>query len=147
MKNLYLIPTDKPSRLIKFKDETNLLLSSLPSIKGQGFNIYITNDEKIKEGDWYIKSNTNLPTKRIHLGNNLYKDDKKIVLTTDQDLIKDGVQSIENDFLKWFVNNPSCEYVEIESNYRVKSGTIEEHKQGVAGYEYYEYKIIISNLE
>jgi hypothetical protein len=33
------------------------------------------------------------------------------------------------------------------SNYRVKSGTIEEHKQGVAGYEYYEYKIIIPKKE
>jgi hypothetical protein len=45
MKNIHLIQTHKTSRLIKFKDETNLLLSSLPSIKGQGFNIYITNDE------------------------------------------------------------------------------------------------------
>jgi hypothetical protein len=72
---------------------------------------------------------------------------KKIVLTTDQDLIADGVQAIDDDFLEWFVKNPTCEYVEIESNYRVKSGTIEEHKQGVAGYEYYEYKIIIPQEE
>jgi hypothetical protein len=38
---------------------------------------------------------------------------QKIILTTDQDLIKDGVQAIDDVFLEWFVNNPSCEYVEI----------------------------------
>jgi hypothetical protein len=38
---------------------------------------------------------------------------KKIILTTDQDLINDGVQAIDDDFLQWFVNNPSCEEVEI----------------------------------
>jgi hypothetical protein len=30
---------------------------------------------------------------------------KKIILTTDLDLIKDGVQSIDNEFLEWFVKN------------------------------------------
>ena len=37
---------------------------------------------------------------------------KKIILTTDQDLIKDGVESIDDTFLEWFVKNPSCEFVE-----------------------------------
>jgi hypothetical protein len=39
---------------------------------------------------------------------------KKIILTTDQDLIKDNVQAIDDEFLKWFVKNPSCEEVGIE---------------------------------
>ena len=38
---------------------------------------------------------------------------KKIILTTDQDLIKDGVQAIDDEFLEWFVKNPSCEEVEV----------------------------------
>jgi hypothetical protein len=38
---------------------------------------------------------------------------KKIILTTDQYLITDGVQAIDDEFLEWFVNNPSCEFVEI----------------------------------
>jgi hypothetical protein len=38
---------------------------------------------------------------------------KKIILTTDQDLIKDGVQAIDDEFLEWFTNNPSCEEVEV----------------------------------
>ena len=37
---------------------------------------------------------------------------KKIILTTDKELIKDGVQAIDDDFLEWFVKNPSCEEVE-----------------------------------
>jgi hypothetical protein len=39
---------------------------------------------------------------------------KKIILTTDQDLIKDGVQAIDDEFLEWFVKNPSCEFVEVD---------------------------------
>jgi hypothetical protein len=35
-------------------------------------------------------------------------------MTTDQELIKDGVQPIDNEFLEWFVKNPSCESVEVE---------------------------------
>jgi hypothetical protein len=40
---------------------------------------------------------------------------KKIILTTDQDLIADGVQAIDDTFLEWFVKNPSCEKVEVDS--------------------------------
>lgn len=74
-----------------------------------GENIYITNDEEIKVND-YI-TNGYLVWK--------WKDDssllgrKKVILTTDKDLIKDGVQSIDDEFLQWFVKNPSCEEVEV----------------------------------
>jgi hypothetical protein len=30
---------------------------------------------------------------------------KKIILTTDSKLIKDGLQDIDDDFLEWFLNN------------------------------------------
>jgi hypothetical protein len=39
---------------------------------------------------------------------------RKIILTTDGDLIKDGVQSIDDEFLEWFVKNPSCEEAKVE---------------------------------
>ena len=80
-------------------------------------NIYITSNEEIKEGDWYLVSGG------VGLKMGVYKSDgntaindwnKKIVLTIDQNLIKDGVQSINDDFLQWFVKNPSCEEVEVE---------------------------------
>jgi len=98
-------------------------------------NIYITSDEEIKEGDYaYHKvfgigkivningedcfvtlktkptdGSVTTPWKRN------IPDIKKIILTTDQDLIKDGVQAIDDEFLEWFVKNPSCEEVEVES--------------------------------
>ena len=42
---------------------------------------------------------------------------KKIILTTDPDLINDGIQAIDDEFLEWFVKNPSCEEVEVKEIY------------------------------
>lgn len=42
---------------------------------------------------------------------------KKIILTTDQDLIADGVQPIDDDFLQWWITNPNCENVEIKKEH------------------------------
>jgi hypothetical protein len=36
-----------------------------------------------------------------------------IILTTNKLLIKDGVQAIDDEFLEWFVKNPSCEEIEV----------------------------------
>jgi len=47
---------------------------------------------------------------------------KKIILTTDQELIKDGVQAIDDEFLEWFVKNPSCENVKVELIEEIPSG-------------------------
>ena len=112
MKNVYLIPTDKPSRL--HLGDSGLVLCDLNfgrnTINGQ--NIYITSNEGIKDGDWCFgmdgifqyKGKVNLPDVELP---------KKIILTTDPDLIADGVQAIDDEFLEWFVKNPSCEKVEI----------------------------------
>ncbi len=35
----------------------------------------------------------------------------EIILTTDDQLIKDGVQAIDEEFLKWVVKNPSCDFI------------------------------------
>jgi hypothetical protein len=75
-------------------------------------NIYITNDEVIKAGDYFWKPDCNMIFKAEYTP---HKGCEKVILTTDQDLIKDGVQPIDNEFLEWFVNHPSCEEVKIES--------------------------------
>jgi hypothetical protein len=147
MKNIHVLPTDKPSRLWvnnlrrRYELETEPLIGSYTAK-----HLYITSDEEIKEGDWVYETDINT----INVAGNDYvknKFDYKVILTTDQALIKDGVQAIDNEFLEWFVKNPSCEFVEVQNQYRVKSGTIQEHKDGLAGYEYYEYKIIIPQEE
>jgi hypothetical protein len=114
MKNIHLIPTDKPSRL--FLKETTLLLNNQYTLqevfpKGKCQNIYITSDEEIKEGDWVI-TNNGLLAKVITEFTWHFINSKKIILTTDQDLIKDGVQAIDDEFLEWFVENPNCGYVD-----------------------------------
>jgi hypothetical protein len=91
-------------------------------------HIYITNEEEINEGDWCLLDQ-NVGTS---VGYEILKCEesdtengwyvfgemktgrcKKIILTTDLDLIKDGVQYIDDDFLEWFLNNQRCEKVEI----------------------------------
>jgi hypothetical protein len=107
-------------------------------------NIYITNDEEIKDGDWYA----NLQSKNRNYINRsgnakfdgLYDDCKKIILTTDQDLIKNGVQTIDDDFLEWFVNNPSCEEVEVVKTRYDGTKSLDKYWSG-------EYKIIIPKEE
>jgi len=74
-------------------------------------NIYITSNEEIKEGEWFYSPKLVDAQKFLDR-----RDWRKIILTTDQALIKDGVQAIDDEFLEWFVNNPSCERVEVESN-------------------------------
>ena len=86
-----------------------------------GKELLITSDEEIKEGDWvyYKHFGEDIVNKYDTMGGqntnvNEHKDYyKKIILTTDQDLIKDGVQAIDDEFLEWFINNPSCEWVEV----------------------------------
>lgn len=82
--------------------------------------LYITSDEEIKVGDWYYLPRTNSVHKCIEDSTELNLERSygvaKIILTTDQDLIEDGVQPIDDEFLEWFVKNPSREYVNFTSH-------------------------------
>jgi hypothetical protein len=77
-------------------------------------NLYITSGEEVKEKDWVLCSNGNI--KKVTKSNSddrFIENWQKIILTTDQDLIQDGVQAIDDAFLEWFVNHPECEVVEV----------------------------------
>jgi hypothetical protein len=116
MKNIHLLPTDQPSRLHESGLFSSLGLSKEYLQWKFGKNIYITSDEEIKEEDWYYDTNDNeslFPIYQRSQDPKFYSGCKKIILTTDQNLIKDGVQAIDDEFLEWFVNNSSCEYVEV----------------------------------
>jgi hypothetical protein len=133
MKNIHILPTNKPSRLAGSEYITNVQgidkrvfkfklwnkFIDNKDLKAVGYiphNIYITNDEEIKEGDYvgYTTLKNWVPVK--YLGGDLTGGEKKIILTTDPDLIKDGVQAIDDEFLEWFVKNPSCEEVEVKES-------------------------------
>ena len=112
MKNIHIISTDKSSRLAILGMSNTLQLFDKPiTFKNFGRspqNIYITNSEEIKEGDWLISKEGNL-----HNNFGWNYGDRKIILTDNKDLIADGVQAIDDEFLEWFVKNPSCEEVEV----------------------------------
>ena len=130
MKNIYILLTDKPSRLHLWFDKLELSKEFL-EVKRNKQNIYITNDEEIKEGYYFdldINKVLKYPIGCYNKGN------KKIILTTDGDLIKDGIQAIDDEFLEWFVKNPSCEFVEI-------------NKYAYAKPNFGNYKIIIPQEE
>jgi hypothetical protein len=142
MKNIHLIPTDKPSRLYYndtyYKDVNSTIAMDwyISSAGYKPYNIYITNLEEIKEGvdQWYLDKVLNEP---YNSGGAQYSSKQNvIILTTDQDLIKDGVQAIDDEFLEWFVKNPSCEEVEIQCRYNFYAGQDLTH-----------YKIIIPKEE
>jgi hypothetical protein len=116
MKNIHILPTDKPSRITILKRTGKLLYDVEPFIHDEydvitNQNIYITSDEEIKDC-WAL----NIHINEVYFLKGYYGIQpvvKKIILTTDQDLIKDGVQAIDDEFLKWFVKNPICEDIEI----------------------------------
>ena len=120
MKNIHILPTDKPSRLIlQTNNELRLSVFSFKGAIASGItqNIYITSDEEIKEGDWYLDTFNNQRIKANQFSDHKHYGNacKKIILTTDQDLINEGVQSIDDEFLEWFVKNPNREKVDVES--------------------------------
>jgi hypothetical protein len=51
---------------------------------------------------------------------------EKIVLTTDDYLIQDGIHSVEDDFLDWFCKNSTCQSVEFTKNYLSNDGQWKE---------------------
>ena len=125
MKNVHILPTAKPSRVY----QTNLgnyyfVESYVPDTVHtfKNHNIYITSNEEISLWDWYLMEFNGLQITQCTSEEELTSiegrgDCIKIALTTDYDLIQSGVQSVDDEFLKWFVKNPSCEEIEVVYDY------------------------------
>jgi hypothetical protein len=133
MKNLHKILSSEPTK----KGDIAVGIT-LKIWDGEGdapqhsYNLFITSDEENKEEDWCLHPTTLNVYKHHRKYNNLTKDWKKIILTTDEKLIADGVQRIPSYFIEWFVDNPKCEEVEVE-----KGGILYDYK----------YKIIMTKAE
>jgi hypothetical protein len=145
MKNIHILPTDKDSKLYLGNLGKPVTIQSASAQFKKPLHIYITDNSEIKEGDWIF----DIVTKRIEIAkfnhNDLKRDWKKIILTTDQDLIKDGVQAIDDEFLEWFVKNPSCDSVKINLVPVNEFGS--EITVGGYGFDKFKYKIIIPKEE
>ena len=152
MKNIHLLSTETPSRLVKIYNDVNRETFTLKldvevndSFK-EYVNVYITSDEEIKEGDvvkipcgvgkvkeliWkfgndnpsYIVEDIFIYKLRygqkegeLQINSFRYEDVKKIILTTDKELIKDDIQEIDDEFLEWFCSkNGQVDFVKIVS--------------------------------
>ena len=119
MKNIYLIQTDKGSKLTIRKSDSKLLFSKdyFNTELGGNQHIYITSDEEIKDvrlhkGKWHLEKGNILNKFPNYLTD--LSECKLVIMTTDQDLIKDGVQAIDDEFLEWFVKNHTCKFVEVK---------------------------------
>jgi hypothetical protein len=126
MKNIFILPTDQPSRLYLEYGDGDLCLANNPlpqTSRSNNQHIYITSDEEIREGDWFLSDFNSFPLHNIKelserkdsLGwkQEDLKNNLKIILTTDPTLITDGVQEIDNFFLETIVENPTIEHVTI----------------------------------
>jgi hypothetical protein len=120
MKNIHVIPTDKASRLMIDTIENKLYFQPILHEKTANVltqHIYITSDEEIKDvrphkGKWQLEKGQILNKFPDYLTD--LSECKLVILTTDPELIADGVQAIDDEFLEWFVKNPSCEEVVVE---------------------------------
>lgn len=89
MKNIHLLLTDKPSRL--YNNNGQLHLDNVQTTSNGhtiNQNIYITSDEEIKLDEPYLGSDNNI---YYLCEGGVNSNGKKIILTTDQELIEDGV--------------------------------------------------------
>ena len=139
MKNLYVLPTDNPSRLHLWTDKNGTRLETCElkySHSRNKQNLYITNKEEIK--DCFALTDLDKIVKVDRYNEELWHNHncKKIILTTDLDLINDGVKAIDDTFIEWFLKNQNCEYVKIFNSKWVLGGEIKEF-----------YKIIIPQEE
>lgn len=116
MRNLFTISSKNASKLqlkigggYHFENGQTIALKSY-------MNIYITNEEKFVEDEYVtdgievIKASSKLVNAQGLVDR---RDWKKIILTTDFELIEDGVQDIGEYFVRWFVDNSKCECVEV----------------------------------
>jgi hypothetical protein len=155
MKNVHVLPTDKPSNLI----ESNLSLirvtdefnqKDLDFIQAKFMNLHITSDEEIKEGDWFLCLDNTKCNDSIYKCNEVWLNMeekqpsycKKIILTTDFSLAPD-VQAIDDEFLEWFVKNPTYEEVYIIKQYKQVNQDNPLHKGSTAlRFSHYEIHLL-----
>ena len=109
----------------------------------------ISNTENVDENCWIITYGKLVQVSYL-LSDEVSKGNK-VILTTNKLLIKNGVQAIDDEFLEWFVKNPSCEFINIEELYFHGSGYYKASELSEQEKEKYSfmktYKIIIPSSE
>lgn len=115
---IVILPTENRSRLHHYiNDHYGLTDFDLPWKDAR--DLHIINKEEILTGDHVYDSFNNIVFKAIQHHKdilNTREEIYKVCLTTSNQLHDEGIQSIEDKFLNWFINNPSCVEVEVVSS-------------------------------
>lgn len=125
--NIFLYPTNEPSQLYRIIGSNDLGKTSndpyyTENMGGGTQNQYVVviSNDPIKVGDWTLMFDSvgNLflghePQQYLGIehGHHLNDGLRKIVLSNDPKLTSTGVQPIDEDFLEWLVNNPTCKFI------------------------------------
>lgn len=158
MRNIFSIPTKNFSKIGFIAESQEYYLygkSDFLDNLAINVHIYITSGEEIKEEDWCICSEEKIHKVlkiRFDIGivkfqdgtTEVLKSCRKIVLTTDKDLIKDGVQVIPDEFLEWFASHSSCKFVEVKKEILDIITLVSDYKK-YPNLEVFNYKIINPN--
>lgn len=162
-KNLFVIPTNNPSRVYGILGSYRLGLTSNDPFYTENFgggtqnqNVYVTSNEEIKDGEYGIclylvkegfkshqavfKMDSEQRLAMEELGGQKKAQVLKVILTQDQDLIKDGVQPIPDEFLVWFVEKVNDSGKPIDIVELDKVGLVSDNGRVLYGFK---YKIII----
>lgn len=139
MKNIYRIKAFNPAKTRLWICENGINIETCEydySHVRNKQNLYITNNEEIK--DCFVLTDLDKIVKVDKHNEELWHNHncKKIILTTDLDLIADGVEKIDDTFIEWFLKNQHCEFVKIFNSKWVLGGEIKDF-----------YKIIIPKVE
>lgn len=124
MKNLYLLPTENISKLAQSFFDKSFQYDpdyyyTLEKEKTIPYQMYIVSNEEIEdhtESCWCLDTKDKSIKYYEKSSQSLYNyiSYRKIILTTDHSLFKEGIQDITEKFLKWFVKNSNCDFVNIE---------------------------------
>jgi hypothetical protein len=127
MKNIHILPINLDN---VFQKSNRYIINQ---------NVYITSDvADINENDHIITQDGRLVQVSYLLSRDV-QGGHKVILTTNKLLIADGIQPIDDDFLEWFVDNPSCEFVEVKKGFTGGTASWD--------YNFLGYKIIIPQEE
>lgn len=137
--NMYVIETKSLTDIYKDKGG-NIIYSpftDLPNVTG--LHIYITSDDEINENDWHINRTMNEVDRASRnlsinhksdgeFGASIRKQYKKIIFTSNINLISDGVEALGSNFYLWFAENSDLKHVKIISQRVICTCEEESHR-------------------
>ena len=113
-KNIWLVKTNKPSKL-QIKFDGGLHMDNGQTIAMRSFmHIHITSEDLPSDGDWCIDTITQevfIKSGGYSKGETSLSHPKKIIMSMDEDIIKNGYLAIPENFISWFIDNSSCRYI------------------------------------